>query len=88
MPECLLENQAYRQGGFDGQVRINGLSSAPAGLLCQPGALGLFGELDRQVAPPLQRSIVFRPIGDTVFGLGKLVTAGFIVLIRHEGFSV
>ena len=84
LTQRLVEHQAKRKAGLDGNRRIDWLAAPLFGrrrMLCCHRFLG---EPHRQAAPSNKRGIVFRPVRHPVSGLGKLVASAFGELVRHE----
>jgi hypothetical protein len=61
---------AYRMHAYDGKA-------------CLPCRDRLLGHPHGQASTLDQRRVVFRPVRDPVFGLGDLVAAAFVELVRH-----
>src|SRR5271163_1609378 len=84
LAQRLVEHQAKRKAGLDGDRRIDWLATPLSGRRRMPCRQRLLGEPHRQASPPYQRGIVFRTVRHPVSGLGKLVATAFGELVRHE----
>ena len=51
-----------------------------------PSVIACLGKPDRNVAEPMQRLVVSRPVGDFVSGLSELVAAAVGEFVRHREF--
>ena len=83
LTQRLMEHQPYRQGGFDGECRIDRLTASPSGGRCVPLSNRLVGEPHRQPTPPNQSCVIVRPIRHTIFCRGDLVAARFVEFVWH-----
>jgi hypothetical protein len=84
LTQRLVEHQAKRETGLNGDRRTDWLAAPLSGRRRMPCRHRLVGEPHRQTSPSNQRGIVFRPVSLPVSGLGKLVATAFGELVRHE----
>src|SRR5271155_5399363 len=83
LTQRLVEHQAKREAGLDGDRRIDWLAAPLSGRRRMPRRHCLLGEPHRQASSSYQRGIVLRPVRHSVSGLGKLVASAFGELVRH-----
>src|ERR1700687_841523 len=84
LTQRLVEHQAKREARLDGDRRIDWLATSFSGRWRMPCGHGVLGEPYCKASPPNQRGGVFWPVRDPVSGLGDLVAAALIELVRHE----
>src|ERR1700722_911237 len=84
LSQRLLEYQAEREARLDGDCRVDRLTAPLSGGPRLPCRDRLLGHPYGQASTLDQRHVVFRPVGDPVFGFGNLVAAAFVELVRHR----
>jgi hypothetical protein len=72
LTQRLVEQQAKREAGLDGDRRVGWLAAALSGRWRMPCRHRLLGEPHRQASSSDLRGIVFRPVRHPVSGLGNL----------------
>src|ERR1700676_828817 len=80
----LVKHQAKREARFDGDRRMDWLATPFFGRWRMPCGHGVLGEPYCKASAPNRRGIVFWPVRDPVSGLGDLVAAALIELVRHQ----
>ena len=78
-----VEDEPQHQHQLDRRVRVPGLAAGRAPPRCLPPGQGILIEPERQVATPLQASLVGRPVLDPVASLRDAMAAGGIMLEGH-----
>src|SRR5271166_2437528 len=68
LTQRLMEHQAKREAGLDGDRRIDRLTAPLSGSRSMPGLNGFFGQPNREAPPPDQPGLVFRPVRHPVPG--------------------
>src|SRR3954453_5083936 len=87
LPPRPAEGQAQQVPGLDRHVRVIPRPTAPTRAGRAPGRDRLGRDPDRQPPPPLQRSVVFRPVLDPVARPWDLVAARLIEPVGHRASS-
>ena len=85
LPQGQVKDEPQRQNQLDRQVRVTGLTAGRRPPWRLPAKYSSLINPQHQVAPSLETGFVFRPISDTIAGLGNAVTVGGIELERHVG---
>ena len=70
LPQCQAKHHAHRQGCADRQGRVMRLAAWRGSRLRPPRLDRLVGKPHGQAAPLPQRSVILRPVGDPISGLG------------------
>src|SRR5271165_2123178 len=85
LPQRQAKDHAYRQRRGDRQGRIVRLAAWRGSRLRSPRLDRLVGKPNGQAAPPLQGSIILRPIRDPIPGLGDMMAVFGMVFERQGG---
>ena len=78
-----MKDLADQNGRLDGVICIHKWSSTCASFARVPPIYRFLGKPDRDVSAPTQCVVVFGPVGDPVFGLGKLVAKALVMFEGH-----
>ena len=84
LPQPQAKDHAHRQGRGDRQGRVVRLAAWRGSRLRPPRLDRLVGKPHGQAAPPLQRSVILRPVRDPIAGL-RDVMAVFSVVFERQG---
>ena len=84
LTQRLVEHQAKREAGLNGDRRIDWLAAPLSARWGMPCRHRLLGEPHRQAFPSDQRGIGLRSAGHPVSGLGKPVATAFGELVWRE----
>src|SRR6478752_6014489 len=87
LPPWPTKGQAQQVPGLDRHVRVIPRPTAPTRAGRAPSRDRLGRDPDRQVPPPLQRPVVFRPVLDPVARPWDLVAARLIEPVGHRASS-
>src|SRR3954466_1705141 len=87
LPPRPTKGQAQQVPGLDRYVRVIPRPTAPTRAGRAPGRDRLRRDPDRQVPPPLQRPVIFRPVLDPVARPWDLVAARLIEPVGHRASS-
>jgi len=84
LTKWLVKHQPKRETRFDRKRRIDWLTTALSGGRCVPCCHCFLGKPYREVSPPHQRGIVFRPVRHSISGLRYLMAAASVEFVRHR----
>src|SRR3954466_4674028 len=87
LPPRPAKGKAQQVPGLDRHVRVIPRPTAPTRAGRAPGRDRLGRDPDRQLPPPLQRPVVFRPVLDPVARPWDLVAARLIKPVGHRASS-